>query len=287
MDNSEIVHCGKDVFIADSCIFGGLKSKTGPISFGDYCSILENCRFYVNENGGFVMGDNGIIHNNSLIQSYKPCKIGHNAWIGQNSIINATDKLQIGNNFAVGTDSKIWTHVFHGELLQGCKIAMGIPDYKSKSGQVIIGDDFWGIGQITISPGITIGNKVIVLTNSLVTKDIPDNTIVGGIPAKPIKVEGDLKGFRELSVIEKFELMKNFAQEFSKLKNVQINIDESVKKIVLGQNEVIIHCSIQNREFNDASYFDIIKRTYTKKHNKLEREFINFTIGYRARFIPE
>ena len=37
----------------------------------------------------------------------------------------------------------------------------------------------------------------------------------------------------------------------------------------------------------DVSYFDIIKRTYTKKHNYLEKEFMNFIIGYRARFTPE
>ena len=38
------------------------------------------------------------------------------------------------------------------------------PDYESISGAVKIGDDFWGVGQITISPGVTIGNKVIALT---------------------------------------------------------------------------------------------------------------------------
>ncbi len=53
-------------------------------------------------------------------------------------------------------------------------------------GKITIGDNcFIGKGT-TILPGVTIGNNVIVGACSLVTKDIPDNTVVGGVPAKPI-----------------------------------------------------------------------------------------------------
>jgi len=51
---------------------------------------------------------------------------------------------------------------------------------------VVIGDDvFIGMNSI-IMPGVTIGNKVIVGAGSVVTKDVPGNTIVVGHPAKPI-----------------------------------------------------------------------------------------------------
>ena len=257
------------------------------ISFGDYCSIREGCRFYIDDE--FSLGDYGVIHNNTLIQGYKPCRIGHNAWIGQNSIINATSELTIGNNFGVGADSKIWTHAFYGELLLGCRIAIGIPDFESKSGAVKIGDDFWGIGQITISPGIEIGNKVIALTNSVITRNVPDNTIVGGIPAKPITIEGDFKAYKDLNENEKYELMKKFAVQFSKLKHVKIEWDDVIKKITLGNHEIVINCSenYHNDSNPETTYFNILKRTYTKKHNILEREFMNFVLSYRARFVPE
>lgn len=70
------------------------------------------------------------------------------------------------------------------------------------------------------------------------------------------------------------------------LKKIKIDIDDSGKLIILGDKEIIIHC--RNIENNiGTSYFDIIKRTYTKKHNPLELEFMKFLIGYRARFVPQ
>lgn len=58
---------------------------------------------------------------------------------------------------------------------------MTIGDY------VMIGNDVWIGGNVTILPGVTIGNNVIIAAGAVVTKDIPDNCIVGGIPAVKIK----------------------------------------------------------------------------------------------------
>lgn len=52
---------------------------------------------------------------------------------------------------------------------------------------VNIGNDVWIGGHCTICPGVTIGNGVVVAAGAVVTKDIPDNTLVGGVPAKAIK----------------------------------------------------------------------------------------------------
>lgn len=52
---------------------------------------------------------------------------------------------------------------------------------------VTIGDDVWIGGNCTILPGVTIGNKVVVAAGAVVTKDVPDNCVVGGVPAKKIK----------------------------------------------------------------------------------------------------
>jgi maltose O-acetyltransferase len=45
----------------------------------------------------------------------------------------------------------------------------------------------WIGSTVFITEGITIGNNVIIGANSVVTKNVPDNEIVGGIPAKHIK----------------------------------------------------------------------------------------------------
>ena len=287
--NDKNLHLGINTKIADNCIFDTISpySKKGEYYFGDNCSINENCRFYFSD-ANFKMGDYGTIHNNTFLTGYRDCIVGHNVWIGQNSIINATDNLTIGNNVGIGAYSKIWTHAAYGELLLGCRIAVGIPDFDCKSGSVTIGDDFWGIGQITISPGVTIGNKVIALTNSLITKDIPDNTIVGGIPAKPVAIDEDFRAYVDLSEQEKYKMMKNFAEMFSKIHKIKFSFDDSLRIIKLNNN-IQINCNSQHTPENNESitYFDVIKRTYTKKHNPLEKEFMKFILTYKARFVPE
>lgn len=51
-----------------------------------------------------------------------------------------------------------------------------------------------GCGNCTILPGVTIGNNVIIAAGAVVTKDIPDNCIAAGVPAKVIKqLENDIE----------------------------------------------------------------------------------------------
>ena len=46
---------------------------------------------------------------------------------------------------------------------------------------------------MTILPGITIGNNVVVAAGAVVTKDVPDNCVVGGVPARVLKnIENDV-----------------------------------------------------------------------------------------------
>lgn len=58
-------------------------------------------------------------------------------------------------------------------------------------GKIIVGDNVHiGINAI-IMPGVTIGKNCIIAAGAVVTKDVPDNTIVGGIPAKVIETTDD------------------------------------------------------------------------------------------------
>ncbi|WP_025679564.1 sugar O-acetyltransferase [Paenibacillus massiliensis] len=52
---------------------------------------------------------------------------------------------------------------------------------------VTIGNHVWVGGRAVINPGVTIGNNVVIASGAVVTKDVPDNVIVGGNPAKVIK----------------------------------------------------------------------------------------------------
>jgi len=287
--NKSNVVLGRDVEIGENCIFDKMKSTSsqGLIKFGDYSKIHKNCQFYVSGEE-FVTGDYFTIHKNTYVNGYKSCHIGHNAWIGQNSIINSTDELKIGNNFGIGAYSKIWTHAAWGDVVEGCRLLVGMPDIECKSGSVTIGDDFWGVGQITISPGVSIGDKVIALTNSLITKDIPDNTIVAGIPARPISLDDDVRAYKKLNSSEKYNLMKKFASDFAKTYDIKIEFDDKLKVISMSDKELIINCSEEKYEVdNDSSFFDVFKRTYTKTHKKIEVDFMRFVLDYKIGFVPQ
>ena len=55
-------------------------------------------------------------------------------------------------------------------------------------GPVIIEDGVWIGDKVTILPGVRIGENSIIGANALVTKDVPANCVVGGVPAKLIKI---------------------------------------------------------------------------------------------------
>jgi len=62
-----------------------------------------------------------------------------------------------------------------------------VKDELPLKGDTVVGNDVWIGGNVTILPGVTIGNNVVVAAGAVVTKDIPDNTLVGGVPAKKIR----------------------------------------------------------------------------------------------------
>lgn len=53
--------------------------------------------------------------------------------------------------------------------------------------RIVIGDDAWIGGNATILPGVEIGAESIVCAGAVVTEDVPERTVVGGVPAETIK----------------------------------------------------------------------------------------------------
>ena len=67
----------------------------------------------------------------------------------------------------------------------------GRREYHALAKPVRIGNDVWIGGNVTILPGVTIGNNVVVAAGAVINKDVPDNTLVGGVPARVIKMIED------------------------------------------------------------------------------------------------
>ena len=89
-------------------------------------------------------------------------------------------EVHIGDNVMIGPGTLITTV---GHPLS----PMGRRKHLAFAKPVHIGNDVWIGGNVTILPGVTIGNNVVVAAGAVVTKDIPDNCVVGGVPARKIK----------------------------------------------------------------------------------------------------
>lgn len=104
-------------------------------------------------------------------------EIGHNCIINNKVLIDSRGGIvHIGNNVDIGQETNIWT------------LEHDPNDYNHdvKGGAVIIEDYVWIATRVTILPGVKIGRGAVVASNSVVTKDVPDMAIVGGVPAKII-----------------------------------------------------------------------------------------------------
>jgi len=93
---------------------------------------------------------------------------------------------------------------------------------------IIIGNDVWIGMNATILPGVKIGNGVTILAGAVVSDDIPDYAIVGGVPARIIKFKHSLEIIEELNKISWW----NWSEEKIKLNvnDFYLPIDSFIKK---------------------------------------------------------
>lgn len=121
-------------------------------------------------------------------QKYSPSiRIGDNVSFGTDVHIGCIDKVEIGNNCLLASRIYITDHDHGDTSLE----ALLLPPEKRKlfsKGPVVIKNNVWIGDGVAILSGVTIGENAIIATNAVVTKDVPANTVVGGIPAKIIKV---------------------------------------------------------------------------------------------------
>lgn len=116
----------------------------------------------------------------------KGAEISPNATIGDYSELGTRCMIQanvsIGNNVIMGPDVKIYSRNHKYDRLD-------LPIQKQGKNYYIttIGNDVWLGANVIITAGCAIGNHVIVAAGAVVTKNVPDYAIVGGIPAKILK----------------------------------------------------------------------------------------------------
>ena len=128
-------------------------------------------------------------------------------WLGRKSVVesyccinNAVGDVTIGDYTRIGIHCTVIGPVCigsHVNLAQGITVtalnhnfgdaARRIDEQGVSTRPVTIGDDVWIGANAVILPGVTIGCHCVVAAGAMVSKDVPDNTLVGGVPAKVLK----------------------------------------------------------------------------------------------------
>jgi maltose O-acetyltransferase len=129
-------------------------------------------------------------------------KCGKNIRVKRNADVSMF--IEIGDNSELGTDSIIQSHTYIGNYVimgPGVRIYTKNHGYENLDipialqpiieSEVHIGNDVWLGANVIITPGVSIGSHVIVAAGAVVTKNIPDYAIVGGVPAKIISFRND------------------------------------------------------------------------------------------------
>ena len=103
-------------------------------------------------------------------------KIGHNFYANHHLTIIDVCSVEIGNNVLIGPNVMISTAGHPLDAIERRKTEYGI--------KICIGNDVWIGGNVSVLPGVNIGNNSVIGAGSVVTHNIPDNSVAVGNPCR-------------------------------------------------------------------------------------------------------
>lgn len=158
---------GKNDFMDDRVVVFQ-RENGGPVKLGDRVYIYRDTILETGYGGYLSIGDESSIHPRCQLNAYvSPIQIGSGVMIAPNCAFYSYDH-------GIAPDQPI-----REQPLQ-------------TKGGITIGDEAWlSVGVIVLS-GVRIGNGAVVGAGSVVTEDIPDETIAAGVPARVVKKRSDL-----------------------------------------------------------------------------------------------
>lgn len=170
-------------------------------------AIAENVYFTsdVDVGGGGAMDPNASL------------EIGPHGFVGEHVHLNPCSGLTIGEEVTLSREARLMTHSFAQSVLEGFPNAFA-PVYVGSFSQI-------GIGAV-LFPGVHVGEKSIVLSNSTVVTDVDPGRLVGGIPAVDIKAAA-LPMSRDAVAAKALEIMRAFVARLDAGGRVEVGDEET------------------------------------------------------------
>lgn len=165
-----------------------LQYPTCTIGKGTY--VANGVEFKATDGGSISIGRNCQIQAGAvLVAKSGRLVIGDNSFVGWGTIICANEQLLIGD------DCLIAEHVTIRDQNHGTNIELGsFRLQRQLTAPITINSNVWIGAKSTILSGVSIGRNSVVAANAVVTKDVVESSIVGGVPAKLLRnLGGDTK----------------------------------------------------------------------------------------------
>ena len=149
------------------------------------CQSFSRTRTALLRQAGISIGQSSLIQGPVRVTGAvaNPCleiSIGTCTLVSGNLHCDVGAPIHIGDRVRIGHDVSLLTvdhHIGPDEMRAG----------ERKYGPIEIGDGAWLASRVVVLPGVRIGMGAIVAAGSVVTRDVPDNTLVAGVPARVIR----------------------------------------------------------------------------------------------------
>ncbi len=115
-------------------------------------------------------------HRKTLISGGGRLRIGDRVFVNCGTVIISVHEITIGDDVAFANECYVIDSNSHG--------VEGRPHVQAP---VVIGDGTWLGARAMVLPGVTIGRRVVVAAGSVVTRDVPDDVLVAGNPARVVR----------------------------------------------------------------------------------------------------
>ena len=115
-------------------------------------------------------------HRQTVVSGPGRIRIGNDVFINAGVVVYSEVAVTIGNGVALANEAYVMDTSSHG--MEGGA---------AKAAAVVIGDGSWIGARAIILPGVTIGSRVVVGAGSVVTRDVPDDVLVAGNPARIVR----------------------------------------------------------------------------------------------------
>ncbi|HTR70109.1 MAG TPA: acyltransferase [Mycobacteriales bacterium] len=145
-------------------------------SVGAQATILGRPRVDATD---MIVGDHFKIwstHRGTLVTGWGKLRVGDRVFFNDGVFVSCVHEITMGDDIAIANDVYLTDSDSHG--VEGRKV---------REAPIRIGNGAWIGARSIILPGVSIGSRALVAAGSVVTRDVPDDTLVGGNPARVIR----------------------------------------------------------------------------------------------------